>query len=284
MDVTTYVKLVAPEMLVYVPFEVVEYFHWYENVAVGVPKLRHDGTAVAVCPDCTAPLFKDLPICTQPPPKTCKELTDLPDCVPDCAFLAGLLGLSGCPTPPDCLDLSKLPSGTPEFPVPAGLPICEASGPPSTSPPPTTSPGSGGVYYKNCTDARAHGASNIRRGQPGYRPALDRDNDGIACETSTGTPQTPTTPTPQTPAAPVVDQLAYTGAVPAPMTMAPRRPGIAPAAGNAPSWIGCAAGGRNATFNIDGSGVHGWNYLNAQLVAMKPDMQRTLGATGGGAG
>jgi diacylglycerol O-acyltransferase/trehalose O-mycolyltransferase len=44
------------------------------------------------------------------------------------------------------------------------------------------------------------------------------------------------------------------------------------------------AGGRNATFNIDGSGVHGWNYWNAQLIAMKPDMQRTLGATGGGAG
>jgi len=45
-----------------------------------------------------------------------------------------------------------------------------------------------------------------------------------------------------------------------------------------------AAGGHNATFNIDGSGVHGWNYWNAQLVAMKPDMQRTLGASGGGAG
>jgi diacylglycerol O-acyltransferase / trehalose O-mycolyltransferase len=41
------------------------------------------------------------------------------------------------------------------------------------------------------------------------------------------------------------------------------------------------AGGHNATFNIDSSGVHSWDYWNAQLVAMKPDMQRTLGAGGG---
>lgn len=38
------------------------------------------------------------------------------------------------------------------------------------------------VYYKNCKEARAAGAAPIRRGEPGYRPALDRDNDGIACE------------------------------------------------------------------------------------------------------
>ncbi|WUD62700.1 excalibur calcium-binding domain-containing protein [Nocardia sp. NBC_00511] len=38
------------------------------------------------------------------------------------------------------------------------------------------------VYYKNCAAARAAGAAPILRGEPGYRPALDRDNDGIACE------------------------------------------------------------------------------------------------------
>ncbi len=43
-----------------------------------------------------------------------------------------------------------------------------------------------------------------------------------------------------------------------------------------------AAGGRNATFNIDSNGVHSWGYWGSQLTAMKPDMQRTLG-TGGGA-
>ncbi len=38
------------------------------------------------------------------------------------------------------------------------------------------------VYYANCTEAREAGAAPIMRGEPGYRPALDRDNDGIACE------------------------------------------------------------------------------------------------------
>lgn len=38
------------------------------------------------------------------------------------------------------------------------------------------------VYYANCTAARAAGAAPIYRGEPGYRPALDRDSDGIACE------------------------------------------------------------------------------------------------------
>ena len=30
--------------------------------------------------------------------------------------------------------------------------------------------------------ARAAGVAPIRRGNPGYRPALDRDNDGVGCE------------------------------------------------------------------------------------------------------
>jgi hypothetical protein len=46
--------------------------------------------------------------------------------------------------------------------------------------PPTTT--GGGVYYANCTAARAAGAAPIHRGDPGYRPALDRDGDGVACE------------------------------------------------------------------------------------------------------
>jgi hypothetical protein len=38
------------------------------------------------------------------------------------------------------------------------------------------------VYYKNCSAARAAGAAPILQGQPGYRAALDRDGDGVACE------------------------------------------------------------------------------------------------------
>lgn len=38
------------------------------------------------------------------------------------------------------------------------------------------------VYYQNCSAARAAGAAPIYQGQPGYRSALDRDHDGVACE------------------------------------------------------------------------------------------------------
>jgi hypothetical protein len=38
------------------------------------------------------------------------------------------------------------------------------------------------VYYPNCTAARQAGAAPIYQGQPGYRPGLDRDGDGVACE------------------------------------------------------------------------------------------------------
>lgn len=38
------------------------------------------------------------------------------------------------------------------------------------------------VYYRNCAAARVAGAAPIYRGQPGYRPEMDGDNDGIACE------------------------------------------------------------------------------------------------------
>lgn len=42
--------------------------------------------------------------------------------------------------------------------------------------------GSSGGAYRNCTEARAAGAAPVRRGEPGYGPHLDRDNDGIGCE------------------------------------------------------------------------------------------------------
>lgn len=38
------------------------------------------------------------------------------------------------------------------------------------------------VYFKNCTAARAAGYAPLLVGQPGYRKALDRDGDGVACE------------------------------------------------------------------------------------------------------
>ena len=73
-----------------------------------------------------------------------------------------------------------LPSVGTRFPSssrPAPLPLM----PP---PPPAAVPPSDGwsVYYPNCKAARAAGAAPIYAGQPGYRPGLDRDGDGVACE------------------------------------------------------------------------------------------------------
>ena len=50
---------------------------------------------------------------------------------------------------------------TPMWPAPAG----QASG-----------------AFANCAEAKAAGAAPVRRGEPGYGPHLDRDNDGIGCE------------------------------------------------------------------------------------------------------
>lgn len=46
----------------------------------------------------------------------------------------------------------------------------------------TRSPEVFSEFYSNCTDARLSGAAPIRSGEPGYRPQLDRDGDGVACE------------------------------------------------------------------------------------------------------
>ncbi|WP_314394840.1 excalibur calcium-binding domain-containing protein [Leptotrichia shahii] len=38
------------------------------------------------------------------------------------------------------------------------------------------------LYFKNCKEARSKGYKNIKKGEPGYARHLDRDRDGIACE------------------------------------------------------------------------------------------------------
>jgi hypothetical protein len=44
-----------------------------------------------------------------------------------------------------------------------------------TSPPPN-------AYYRNCSEARADGVAPLYAGEPGYRPEMDGDDDGVACE------------------------------------------------------------------------------------------------------
>ena len=38
------------------------------------------------------------------------------------------------------------------------------------------------VYYPGCNAVRAAGKAPLYRDQPGYRPDMDGDSDGIACE------------------------------------------------------------------------------------------------------
>ena len=86
--------------------------------------------------------------------------------------------LATCPTMPlpgpgSAPTVAALPR-TPAQPAPA--PVQAAPAPVKVAPP------ASGVYYANCTAARAAGAAPILRGQPGYASKLDGDNDGIACE------------------------------------------------------------------------------------------------------
>lgn len=51
-----------------------------------------------------------------------------------------------------------------------------------TLPARSSGPAKSGTYFRNCNEARAAGAAPLRIGQPGYRPEMDGDKDGIACE------------------------------------------------------------------------------------------------------
>ncbi|WP_243878878.1 excalibur calcium-binding domain-containing protein [Streptomyces sp. KS 21] len=105
--------------------------------------------------------------------------------------------------PSSAVELSLVAPGKP-CPDKAGAALAPSKAPAASRTPappkPKTSPptdggstggdggGSGGVsggssvYFKSCAEAKAAGAAPMRRGQPGYRDALDRDKDGIACD------------------------------------------------------------------------------------------------------
>ena len=73
---------------------------------------------------------------------------------------------------------STVPEAAPA-PAPAPVPV------PAPAPAPVpfvdTAPPSD-VYYKNCSAAKAAGAAPVRIGEPGYGTHLDRDGDGVGCE------------------------------------------------------------------------------------------------------
>ena len=72
-------------------------------------------------------------------------------------------------------------------PVAAAAPVAPAPVAPVPAAPAPVVPAPGpaapvAAYYANCTAAKAAGAAPIFAGQAGYRAALDRDSDGVACE------------------------------------------------------------------------------------------------------
>lgn len=46
----------------------------------------------------------------------------------------------------------------------------------------TPTPSRPGIYHKNCAEAHKDGRWNIPADDPAYRPAPDKDHDGVACE------------------------------------------------------------------------------------------------------
>jgi endonuclease YncB( thermonuclease family) len=80
-------------------------------------------------------------------------------------------GLWGSPCNGTAASADTVPQALPP-PAPfVGAPPPQATGLPSAS-----------AYYDNCKAARRAGAAPLHAGQPGYRPDLDGDGDGVACE------------------------------------------------------------------------------------------------------
>ncbi len=80
---------------------------------------------------------------------------------------------------PSCGGLDVKPAPQPVAPQPQ--PVVPKPQPVAPPPPPAPAPPAS-AYYANCDAARAAGAAPLYAGQAGYRAALDRDKDGVACE------------------------------------------------------------------------------------------------------
>jgi hypothetical protein len=70
-----------------------------------------------------------------------------------------------------------------QSPPPAGDPVAAGSRGTPSQPPADDPVTADGPYYASCAAARSAGVAPLYLGDPGYRPGLDGDRDGIACET-----------------------------------------------------------------------------------------------------
>lgn len=82
------------------------------------------------------------------------------------------------PNPPRIAKPAPAPAPKPApAPAPAPAPV-----PARVHSAPAPAPAPASTYYRNCAAVRAASQAPLYRGEPGYRSALDRDNDGVACE------------------------------------------------------------------------------------------------------
>lgn len=92
------------------------------------------------------------------------------------ALMGAVLFAAACgpsTTDPDVPIVPTLPPIVPTAEATPGLPADE----------PTHSADKKDQYYRNCAEVKEAGAAPLRRGvDDGYRSALDRDKDGIACD------------------------------------------------------------------------------------------------------
>lgn len=66
----------------------------------------------------------------------------------------------------------------------AALSVPALAGPDDLVSPGPSEPPPSENYYKDCDAARSAGVAPLHRDDPGYRSELDRDEDGVACESN----------------------------------------------------------------------------------------------------
>ena len=90
-------------------------------------------------------------------------------------IVAVLSSCGAAPATPTTAQTTPPPPATTQAPAPVPAVPHSTTAAPAPVPPAQ-------VYYQNCSVAKAAGAAPLYAGQPGYRPQLDGDNDGVACE------------------------------------------------------------------------------------------------------
>ncbi len=92
-----------------------------------------------------------------------------------------LPGPRAVPAPAD--EPAAEPAAPPAVPAAPAAPAAPAPRLPASAQPPAGAGAPGGdVYFSRCVEARAAGMAPLYAGSPGYRPGLDGDGDGVACE------------------------------------------------------------------------------------------------------